>query len=104
MREMSKLFLDYQIHKDNQSKTIELTQPALIEPVIKDLGIDNYSKGKDFPVDSILHANLNGHDHIDSWNYQSIDGKLNYLDKNTRPNISRAVHRCAHYCTNPLKV
>ncbi len=38
MREMSKLFLNCQIHKDNQSKTIELTQPALIEPVIKDIG------------------------------------------------------------------
>jgi hypothetical protein len=94
-------FLGVQINRDTQSKSIELTQPALINQVIKDVGITTFSKGKDTPVDSILHADLEGHDRIDSWNYRSIIGKLNYIANNTRPDISMAVHQCTRYCSNP---
>lgn len=73
----------------------------MINQVIKDVGITNFSKGKDTPVDSILHADLEGHDRIDSWNYRSIIGKLNYIASNTRPDISMAVHQCMQHCSNP---
>ncbi len=94
-------FLGMQIRGDTQSKTIELTQPALIDQVINDIGINNFSKGEDTPVDSILHADLKGHDQVESWNYHSVIGKLNYIAYNTRPDISMAVHQCARYCFNP---
>jgi hypothetical protein len=38
---------------------------------------------------------------IDSWNYRSIIGKLNFLAQNTRPDISFTVHQCTHFCSNP---
>jgi hypothetical protein len=47
-------FLGVQIQKDKTTKTISPTQPGLIEQVIKDVGLDQYSKGKGTPVDSIL--------------------------------------------------
>jgi hypothetical protein len=73
----------------------------LIEQVIKDFGMDKYSKEKDTPINLILYPDLDRPDHIDSWNYRSIIGKLNYIANNTQPDISMVVHQCAHYCTNP---
>jgi hypothetical protein len=37
------------------------------------------------------------------FNYRSSIGKLNYLDKSTRPDISYAVHQCARFAANPKK-
>jgi hypothetical protein len=97
-------FLGVQIQKDKTTKTISLTQPGLIEQVIKDVGLDQYSKGKDTPVDSILYNDCEGPDRVDSWNYRSIIRKLNYIANNTWPKISMAVHQCACYCANPKAI
>ncbi len=97
-------FLGVQIQKDKITKTISLTQPGLIEQVIKDVGLDQYSKGKDTPVDSILYYDCEGPVRVDSWNYRSVIGKLNYIANNIRPDISMAVHQCARYCTNPKAI
>jgi hypothetical protein len=75
--------LGVQVTKDNQSKTITLTQPGLIAQLIQDVGMDDYSKGKDTPVDSILYADTNCAPQKDKWNYRSVIGKLNYLATNT---------------------
>jgi len=37
-----------------------LTQAGLIEQVVKDVGLTDFSKGKDTPVNSILHADKDG--------------------------------------------
>ncbi len=94
-------FLGVQITKDTSTKTLHLLQPGLIEQVIKDVGMDKYSKGKDTPVDSILHPDRDGPERVDPWNYRSVIGKLNYIANNTRPDISMAVHQCVQYCSNP---
>ncbi len=49
-----------QITKDTSTETLHLSQPGLIEQVIKDVGMDKYSKGKDTPVDSILYPDQDG--------------------------------------------
>jgi hypothetical protein len=97
-------FLGVQINKDANTKTIHLTQPGLIQQVINDLGITMFGKGKDTPVDSILHADPDGSERLDKWNYRSIIGKLNYLANNTRPDISMAVHQCAKFCSHPKAI
>lgn len=94
-------FLGVQITRDTSNKSLHLTQLGLIEQVIKDVGMDKYSKEKDTPINLILYPDLDRPDHIDSRNYRSIIGKLNYIANNTQPDISMAVHQCAHYCTNP---
>lgn len=94
-------FLGVQVQKDTNTKTISLTQPGLIEQVIKDIGLDDFSKGRDTPADSILYADVDGPARQETWNYRSVIGKLNYIANNTRPDISMAVHQCARFCNNP---
>ncbi len=94
-------FLGVQVTKDKVSKTIKLTQPGLIEQVIHDVSLDQFSKGKDTPVDAILHRDLDGAPRQETWNYHSVIGNLNYIANNTRPDISMAVHQCARFSSNP---
>jgi hypothetical protein len=54
-------FLGIQISKDPSTKTISLTQPGLIEQIIKDVGITLTSNGKDTPADAILHPDKTVH-------------------------------------------
>jgi hypothetical protein len=37
----------------------------------------------------------------EDWNYRSIIGKLNFLEKSTRPDIAYAVHQCARFSAEP---
>jgi hypothetical protein len=94
-------FLGVNIQKDMQAKTIRLTQPGLMDQILRDVGLTQHSKGKDTPADSILHPDLSGPARMETWNYRSVIGKLNYLANNTRPDISMAVHQCARFCTAP---
>jgi hypothetical protein len=36
-----------------------------------------------------------------SFNYRSVVGKLNYLEKGSRPDIAYAVHQCARFAADP---
>ena len=83
--------------------TIELTQPHLIQQILDDMGMKSNSKTKDkaAPSSTILRRDLNGVPIAESWDYRSIVGKLNFLEKSTRPEIAYAVHQCARFCSNP---
>jgi hypothetical protein len=83
--------------------TISLTQPHLIDSIIADLGFKDNTKGKDTPAPSTasIDRDLNGKEHSESWEYRSVIGKLNFLEKSTRPDIAFAVHQCARYSSNP---
>ena len=86
-----------------ENGTIELTQPHLIDSIINDLGFKANTKGKDTPAPSTASINrdLDGEGHDESWEYRSVIGKLNFLEKSTRPDIAFAVHQCARYSSNP---
>jgi hypothetical protein len=56
------------------------------------------------PVDSISNADHAGHSRVDTWNYHSVIGKLNYLAKNPWPDISMVVYQCARYCSAPKAI
>jgi hypothetical protein len=83
--------------------TISLTQPHLIDSIIADLGFKENTKGKETPAPSTASFNrdLGGLAHDESWEYRSVIGKLNFLEKSTRPDIAFAVHQCARYSSNP---
>jgi hypothetical protein len=49
----------------------------------------------------ILQQDIDGEDFAKHWSYQSIIGKLNFLEKSTRPDIAYAVHQCARFSANP---
>ena len=83
--------------------TINFTQPQLINSILDEVGLKSDSKTKDIPALSsrILKRHLNSPDFDGSFDYRSIVGKLNYLEKSTRPDISYQVHMCARFSANP---
>ena len=83
--------------------TIELSQPHLIQQILDDLGMKPNTKTKDkaAPSSTILRRDLDGKPFDEAWDYRSVVGKLNYLEKSTRPEIAYAVHQCARFSNNP---
>jgi hypothetical protein len=80
-----------------------LSQPHLIEQILKDLRLlGKKVKEKDTPAKSleILNAGLNMKEFDESFNYRSIIGKLNYLQRGTRSDISYIVHQYARFSTS----
>jgi Reverse transcriptase (RNA-dependent DNA polymerase) len=102
-KEMVKDFLGVKIDRDFKNATITMTQPQLIKSIISDLGLQENSNVRHTPAPSskLLHAYKDSQPHSDSWHYWSVVGKLNYLEKSTRPDIAYAVHQCARFSENP---
>jgi Reverse transcriptase (RNA-dependent DNA polymerase)/GAG-pre-integrase domain len=96
-------FLGVHVARDHDSGTITLTQPHLIKSIIDDLGLKENSKSRSIPALStkILRKHETSPPHNEDWHYRSIIGKLNYLEKSSRPDLAYAVHQCARFCENP---
>jgi len=86
-----------------QGDSRELTQPHLIQQILDNIGMKPNSKTKDkaAPSSTILRRDLEGDPFVEKWDYRSVIGKLNFLEKSTRPEIAYAVHQCAHFASNP---
>ena len=84
---------------------ITLTQPHLIDSIIADLKFVANTKPKDIPSLSscILQRDLEGEPFDEHWEYRSVIGKLNFLEKSTRPDLAYAVHQCARFSADPRK-
>jgi hypothetical protein len=84
--------------------TVHLTQPHLIEQILRDLNMDKPNTvPKDTPASSskLLGRHLDSDPFDKSFDYRSVIGKLNYLEKATRSDISYITHQCARFSTNP---
>ncbi len=84
--------------------SVKLSQPHLIKQISNDLKVDCQSLNmKDIPAASsnILSKHPNSKPFDDSFHYRSVIGKLNYLEKCTRPDISYATHQCARFTADP---
>ena len=97
-------FLGIQVQKQEDG-SILLTQPQLIDLIIKDLHLQPSSNGKKTPsvTMSLLHKDIDGPEMTPDFNYRSVIGKLNFLEKSTRPDISISVHQCARFSEHPKK-
>jgi Reverse transcriptase (RNA-dependent DNA polymerase). len=96
-------FLGRNIQRENDG-SIYLSQPHLIEQILEDLRLtDDNVKVKDTPakLSEILNAGLNLNNFDNSFNYSSIIGKLNYLERGTRSDITYIVHQCARFTSCP---
>ena len=51
----------------------------------------------------LLQPDPNGEPFDQPWSYRSIIGKLNFLEKSTRPDLAYAVHQCARFTADPRK-
>ena len=72
-------FLGVRIQKTNTTGQFSITQPGLIESIIKVVGLGESSNMKSTPADGILHPDPNGAPREDVWNFRSVIGKLNFL-------------------------
>ena len=84
---------------------ITLTQPQLINSIIKDLNMKDNTKLKAIPACSskLLHKDADGESIEANFYYCSVIGKLDFLEKSTRLDISVSVHQCAPFQDNPKR-
>jgi hypothetical protein len=92
--------------------TLGWTQPILTQSILKNLKLDGEEiKGRQNKpnvraVPALTTVPLTDHKDSEDHNqkdfdYRHVIGKLLYLEKSTRPDISCAVHQCARHCANP---
>ena len=97
-------FLGIQIQKLDDG-SIVLTQLQLIDSIIQDLHLQSESNPKNTPsiTTKLLHKDANGRDMTPDFHYRSVIGKLNFLEKSTRPDISVSMHQCARFAKTPKR-
>eukprot|EP00978_Attheya_sp_CCMP212_P034334 scaffold143320_cov71-Attheya_sp.AAC.1 len=83
--------------------TMTLTQPHLIDQIISDLGLKDNTKTKDLPALSsrVLNKDVDGLPFKETWNYRSLVGNINFLEKSTRPELAYASHQFARFSSDP---
>ena len=93
--------------KHLEEKIFEISQPFLRDRIISFLNIDTNDPGLETnseltPIEKkTLHKDLSGKPHKDNWNCQTAVGMLTYLQGNSRPEISMAIHQTARFRNNP---
>jgi hypothetical protein len=90
----------------NNDGSITLSQPKMIERVLKIVGLDpscDRTKLHDTPASEhkLLDNDPDGKPRKQPWNYRSAVGCLSYLQAMIRPDITMAVQQCARFCNNP---
>lgn len=88
--------------------TIHLTQPKLITRILESIGFktaegQNRTKPRNNPalIGRTLLRSLDEPEHDKKWEYRSIIGMLNFLEKSTRPDLAFASHQAACFSADP---
>jgi len=83
----------------------DIQEAGLIKQIWEGLGMNLRTKPKKLPACSskILKRHGDSEAFDESFHYRSIVGKLNYLEKGTRPDISYFTHQCARFVQEPKK-
>ena len=82
---------------------VKLSQPHLIDQIIKQVTTVKPTEKRSTPAAAtkILSRNESEPTADCPFHYRSVIGKLNFLEKSTRPDIAYAVHQCARFCSDP---
>ena len=94
-------YLGVKVERRND-QSMKLSQPLLTQQILDEMGFNLRTKGRLTPALSsqILEWDVDSKQKLTSWDYHSILGNLNYLEKSTRPDISYTVHQCACFTAN----
>ena len=96
-------YLGIHFEETNNGK-IHLSQPHLIQEIIDEVGVPNFKPRATPALSSrILQRDLSGTEFDMNFNYRSIIGKLNFMEKGTRPDIAYAVHQLARFSADPRR-
>ena len=78
----------------------------MIDQIIKDVRLEGDEvKIMNTPTAStkLISRHTDSPDFDESFHYRSVIGKLNFLEKSTRPDISYTVHQCARFTERPKR-
>jgi hypothetical protein len=83
-----------------------MSQLFLICPILNLLSLDEHkTQGHKTPVGKpLLNRDLEGVPCKHAWLYQGAVGMLSYLGNSVRPEIQMAVHQCARFSVNPMRL
>ena len=83
-----------------------MSQPQLIDLIIQDVKLKpNYHLPSTPALATKLLQREEKSPPFDGrFHYRSVIGKLNCLDKGTRPDITYATHQCARFCEDPKEI
>ena len=97
-------YLGVNIQRNEKDGTFELTQPKLIKSILNDMNYQPNTKPTSHPAKilEVLDKAADDNPHRADWNYRSIIGKLNYLEKSTRPDLAFATHNAARFSSAQL--
>jgi hypothetical protein len=91
-------------------RSVEFVQTQLIDSILEVLklvehGGGNQAKTYNPPCkhNNKMNQDEGGKEFDCSWDYKSVIGKLNYLEKSARGNIAISVHSCAQYMCQTLR-
>ena len=95
-------YLGVKVEKQ-RDRSIKMSQPLLIRQILEVLGFNERTKGKSTPAiaSMILHGDIDGEQMETKWEYASMIGQMDVLEKSTRPDLAYAVHQCAQFSANP---
>ena len=97
------LGLNFTYQKDG---SIIMSQPQLIDQIIQDVKLmaNTHLPSTPAAASKLLQRDQKAKPFNGRFHYRSVIGKLNYLDKGTRPDITYATHQCARCCEDPKEV
>ena len=82
--------------------SFNLTQPALIDKVVKTTGMENCNRNfTPAAPGQTLGKDPEGEPMLENWSYPAVVGMLLYLSTNTRPDIAFAVSQVARFTHSP---
>ena len=96
-------FLGVKIEKQEDGKC-HLSQPHLIDQILKELHLDGpnvKTKGTPAPVGKVVHKFKGSKPFDNHFDYRKVVGKLIYLERCTRSDITHAVHVLARHTSDP---
>jgi hypothetical protein len=94
------------VKMERKGDEMHLSQPHLIDLIIKETHMDGpnvSTKDTPLPVGKVIHKFKDSPPFDGHFNYRRCIGRLLYLEKASRPDISAAVHMLARHCNDPRK-
>ena len=117
IKEMQQAKLDLTIEGDLQDflgvnisrkddGSIVLSQPHLVDQILEDMRLTDKNvstKSTPAPSSKLLSRHSESAEFDGHFNYRSVIGKCNYLEKGSRSDISYITHQCARFMSCPKR-
>ena len=91
----------YGIDVERNKEWTSITQPYLAQRIVEVLKLSDCNLKKNPARKPMLQKDESGEPSILDNHYWSVVVMLNYLTKNTRPDLDMAVHQISHFCQIP---